>query len=121
MYTETGPGWSHNSCHSCSPGREVLGVVICGEVCLRCLLLIHVAAIYTGFQAEKKSWKAKLYESLLAASSYVQICYVRRPSASERFQDSFHDPCLCSGQDEQPNGAPLQRTSCNQQQMTSML
>lgn len=66
MYTETGPGWSHNSCHSCSPGREVLGVVICGEVCLRCLLLIRVAAIYTGFQAEKKSWKAKLYESLLA-------------------------------------------------------
>lgn len=27
---------------------------------------------------------------------------------------------LCSGQDEQPTGAPPQGTSCNQQQITSM-
>lgn len=73
------------------------------------------------FKQKKKVGKPSCMKAcLLAASSYVQICYVRRPSASERFQDSFHDPCLCSGQDEQPNGAPLQRTSCNQQQMTSM-
>lgn len=71
MYTEIGPGWSHHSCHSHSPGREVLGAVMRGEVCLCCLLLIHVAVIYRGFQAgkkkqKKKLGKAKLYEILLA-------------------------------------------------------